>query len=176
MIDRCHTHNARLLRNLPSKAREVLLPIVVAMACACNPNIEKKYEYRYVGQDSGRVISFDLRDKEVDDGHRLFGLELCETGSYRICIYGEFTLAVPSGALEVGDEWQVAGSHFSVVAIESGLDGAGKTYVIQSESEGPKLEIFYSQDNGIWGMKLVDGELFKSKTRCGLGCAEEPSY
>lgn len=156
-------------------ARNFLLAVVVAVLAACEKNgLElKKHEYKYLGLDSGRVITFNLAKKDVDNGHRIFAIELCDMPSFRLCLSGEITLAIPKGELKAGNTWQLAGSKFSVASIET--NNKSTNYIIVAESSaGEKMKIYFNEANGIWGLQLLeDGEMYKLVDSCGLGCSQK---
>lgn len=147
----------------------LLFVALVLMTSGCGNSTREIHEYKYIGQDSGRVLTFDVVDKEVDNGHRIYGFEFCQDSSYHVCLYGEFTIAVAKGGLNIGREWKVAGSKFSVVKIDQ-APGTIYNYTILAESSRGSMEIFFNEINGIWGLRLVGGEMFKSEGFCGLGC------
>ena len=88
-------------------------------------------------------------------------------------MYGEITLAVPKGELRRGDTWQIAGSKFSVASVSP--SGEGMDYVIAADVDNAteKLNIFFSQRSGIWGLKFGGGEMYRVEGSCGLGCENE---
>jgi hypothetical protein len=150
-----------------------LLFVLITSACGKSDPVLEKSVYKYVGPDSRRVVTFDLRKKEVDNGHRVFTIKSCDQHSFRVCLYGETTLAIPNGQLKKGDTWEVAGSKFLVASIDS---NERAEYLIVSEPpSGEKLNIFFNETSGIWGLKLSgEQEIYKSADPCGLGCSIRP--
>lgn len=156
------------------KARIFLVAIsLVVGACVDNPGALEKRQYKYLGENTGRVVTFDGTKKLVDNGHRIYAFKECDARSFRVCLYGEITLAIPENELKVGDTWEVGGSRFSVESIDANSSPSNtKSYSILIEPPGgDKMNVFFSAANGIWGLKLDNrGELFKSVEPCGLGC------
>lgn len=162
-----------LAKKKKTTVQNILLAALVTTTYACEKHspLPESYEYKYVGADTGRVITFDTGKREVSNGHRVFGFEFCDKPSFRICFYGEFTLAIPKGELKKGDAWQIAGSKFSVMTVNPSKEEVN--YVITNyEDSGEKMYIFFNQTNGIWGLKLEEGEMFKLTDTCGLGCSK----
>jgi hypothetical protein len=85
-------------------------------------------------------------------------------------MYGDLTLAIPKGELKRGDTWEMAGSKFSVVSVS--LSGEETDYVIAADVDNAteKLNIYFNQRRGIWGMKFGGGEMYRVEGSCGLGC------
>ncbi len=152
----------------------ILVAVLVTMTNACEKNspMPEKYEYKYIGVNTGRVVTFDFVGKRVDNGHNAYSFEFCDTPSFLVCIYGEITLAIPKGVLKVGSSWDVAGVKFTVTDISS--SGENVNYVIVSEPPSEsKVSIFFNEFNGVWGLKFDDWEMYKSSNSCGLGCRKE---
>ena len=126
--------------------RNVLFVVLVTTANACEwrRSFPESYEYKYVGIETGRVISFDTSKKNVDNGHRVFGFEFCDKPSFRVCIYGEITLAIPKGELKRGDTWQIAGSKFSVASVSSSKEEVNYVIAANFDNAGEKMDIFQS--------------------------------
>lgn len=148
----------------------VALIVLSVITAACGNSSIARHEYVYIGRDSGRVVTFDMLEKKVDNGHRVFGFEICKAKSYRVCLYGDITLAVPKGHLEVGDEWRVADADFSVIEAELEKDTEIINYTVRTESYGDEIYLFFNEVNGVWGMRMDGDEVYESVGHCGLGC------
>lgn len=161
-----YLHNKKILGAFSDHILFVLL-ILIIISCERGNVLHEKYEY--VGTSTGRIITFDYVKKKIDNGHKVYSFESCDSPSFFVCLYGDTTLAVPKIDLVVGAKWVVAGTKFKVTEII--ITENIKNYVIVSESPiGEKLNIFFNDINGIWGIKLNDWEMYELLEPCGLGC------